>query len=440
MYSRLKSNQLIDFIEYKSKDKPVLILSGARQVGKTTLIKQVTEGRSVLFLNLEEHPSVAASIDACAEFDEFADYLREEFQFDPDTQILVIDEAQTSRKLGSFVRFMKENWKNATVILTGSVISELHGDEHREPVGRESYLELWPMMFTEFLRAVDKASLARALEKFELGDVISTGVHQRLMAEMDNYIRVGGLPEVVKYYIEGRDWQRLRRDIFKTYENDFARYFSLDDVNLFSRCLDAVAVNVGSPSKDTQAVRLDAPGYKKVSGIFSRLEKWKLIIKCEQLRAEPAQNKSQPKRYLYDVGVLVDLRLKGLQTLSLSDLSHPVLRTPLGGIIENHLALSLRDQFSEVCGFKLSTQSEIDFVVKHNDIVYPIECKIANRFKANHLSAITTYLARYSTRGEGFLFYGGEVLKDKLKNCHVLPYYLIDQMKRLIGSIGLDEN
>ncbi len=432
MFLRNKSSYLIDFINDQSPNKPVMILAGARQVGKTTLIEQVLQGKPYLSLNLEKNPSYAEAIDRCRDFAEWEDYLREEHQFKPQSRILVIDEAQQSRKLGSFVRFMKEEWKEATVIMTGSVINELHLETERRPVGRETHLDLWPMTFKEFLMAAGQESLARTLTNFNLGDRIGPSPHERLLEQMDQYLAVGGLPEVISYFLSGKDYRKLRLDIFKTYEDDFIRYFAIDEVNLFRRCFDTVAANVGSPSKDSQVVRLDGPGYKKIAGIFARLEKWKLIIKCEQLASEPEKNKHHPKRYVYDIGVLSDLRLKGVQTLSLKDLSHPLLRTPLGGLIENYLALSLKNQFDEVFGIRLSSQAEIDFGVKVGRTVFPIECKISPRFKLNHLTSLNSYLTKFTTGGEGFFFYGG-LPQSKTKNCHVLPYYLIDEMKRLLS-------
>lgn len=434
LFKRLKSNYLSDFINKKEEHKNILILSGARQVGKTTLVQEILKGHSNLSINLEKTPLVAEQIDRCDEFKDFENYLRDAHKYIPGQQILFIDEAQSSLKLGSFVRFMKEDWLHATVILSGSLVSELHHhNASRRPVGRESYLELWPLTFKEFLMAMGQDSLVECMGSYAFGDKISEAQHVRFLDYFDQYIKTGGLPDVVMNYINGGDYRTLRAHIYKTYEDDFVRYFSLEDINLFKRCLQAVAANTGSPSKDSQVIRPDAPGYKKVAGIFSRLEKWNLIIKCEQLGTEPEKNKYHPKRYLYDIGILADLRLRGLQTLGVQDLSHPVLRTPLGGMIENTLALSLKNQFADdFFGIRISQQSEIDFAVKHGDVVYPIECKMSVGFKRNYLTSVKGYLDRFSTRGFGLLFYGGAPMTDKVENCHILPYYLVDELARLL--------
>ena len=91
----------------------------------------------------------------------------------PGQIILFIDEAQKSRRLGSFVRYMKEEWDSASVILSGSLIAELHTKTERRPVGQESFMDLWPLSFKEFLQAIGKEALANDMEAFHCGDHIS---------------------------------------------------------------------------------------------------------------------------------------------------------------------------------------------------------------------------------------------------------------------------
>ncbi|MBI2336038.1 MAG: ATP-binding protein [Deltaproteobacteria bacterium] len=433
-YKRQLEDALLGYLNDRQLHKNVLILAGARQVGKTTLIEQITQKKPVLLLHLEKEPSIAEHIDRCENFQAFEDYLKEVHRYHPEKQILVIDEAQTSRKLGSFVRFMKEDWEYANVIITGSLVSEIYQETSRTPVGRETHLELWPMSFKEYLFALEQNSLVKALEEYHPLQSFSAEKHERLLEHFNRYLVVGGLPEVVRYALHGKDFQKIRADIYKSYEDDFIRYYSIEEVNLFKRSMEAVASNVGSPSKDSQVIRLDAPGYKKVASIFARLEKWKLIIKCEQLGIEPEKNKFHPKRYLYDVGILGDLRLKGLPFIGLDELHSPMLRTPLGGLIENHVALSLKIQFNDnLFGLRLSSRAEIDFAVKFNHQVYPVECKLSPKLKNNFLIGLKTFESKMGLKGfRGFLLFGGMPKKIDDPKVLVLPYYFADEIKRLL--------
>lgn len=99
------------------------------------------------------------------------------------------------------------------------------------------------------------------------------------------------------------------------------------------------------------------------------------------------------------------------------------------------MAISFRIQFGDrLYGLKLSSRAEIDFAVKVGDAVYPIECKSSLKFKKNYLKSLQEYLARFSPKGKGFLFYAGLPLTDPVGSVHVLPFYLADEVSRLIGA------
>ena len=158
---RSKELELKRFIELNQPHKDVLIVSGARQVGKTTLIDHVLSQskRRCLKIDLEKAPSFVEKIDLTRDFDEFFKLLKDEFSLSTENnEILFIDESQFSRRLGSYVRFMKENWTAVTVILSGSLIGEIHGEDVRRPVGREKFLDIWPFTFKEYLKALEESN------------------------------------------------------------------------------------------------------------------------------------------------------------------------------------------------------------------------------------------------------------------------------------------
>lgn len=410
--------------------KPVLVVSGPRQIGKTTCIANTLRDDPHISLNLERNPAIAEAIDRCENFDHFTNYLREEHDFTPGEQTLFIDEAQYSLRLGQFIRFMKEEWQTSPVVITGSVVSEMFQKGQRQPVGQMRFASLWPLSFKEFLSAAGQRSLVTEVESFSFKKSFATGIHERLMLWFEKYMRVGGLPEVIKSYLQGKDYVSLRKDIYKSYENDFVRYFSLDKVNLFKRALEGIAVNIGSPSKDSQVVRPEAPGYKLIGDIFSRLEAWRIVIKCEQLGLEPEQNKFYPKRYLYDVGVVNDLRLKGLTEIGIRDLDSNVLRTPIGGLVENIVAQEINKQdFHQFFGIRLENHAEIDFGIKHDGVVYPVECKLSCKFKGQFLRSLSNYQKKLGRDVKAFLIYGGMPRVEG--SVHCLPYTMVSEIGRL---------
>lgn len=435
---RTKEGILRSFLESPQSDKPVLIVSGARQVGKTTLIERALAEirRKVVAINLEKALAFADKIDRTEDFDAFEKLLADEQGFCPTAgAVLFIDEAQTSQKLGSYVRFMKEAWRAATVILSGSLISEMHDEKARTPVGREKFLELWPFTFKEFLSAVGHDALAETVEHFALGGAISELSHARLLEDYGLYVKIGGLPAVIEAFRGSGSWQDTILDIYKTYEDDFIRYFGIDKNNLFGRALSAVAVHVGSPSKNSQVIKVDAPGYKKVNDILARLERWQLVLKVEQLGKAPEQFHFPPKRYLYDPGVLNYLRFRGRPDFGIGDASDVFLRTALGGTLENAIALALKNQVRDVVGVKLSKSSEVDFGVKLGTTFLPIECKSSRTFKLQHAYPVINYCKLFKA-GCGVVLnldMPRIVERDHIK-VYSLPLYLADEITRLFRT------
>lgn len=433
---RLKESELRQFLQSNQEHKPVLIVSGARQVGKSTLIDHVlTQGKKKFIkIDLEKYPSFAEKIDRTIDFQEFEGLLADEYSFSSsEGTALFIDESQISKKLGTYVRFMKESWNRSSVILSGSLIGELHNEDVRRPVGREKFLEIWPFSFKEFLSALGHDSLVKVISDFHIGGTISELVHQRLIEDLDIYLKIGGLPAVISAYKNGENWQDALLDIYKTYEDDFVRYFGIENTNLFGRALSAVAVYAGSPSKNSHVIKIDAPGYKKIAGVLARLELWQLVIKVAQLGKTPEQFNFPPKRYLYDIGMLNILRFKGRPDFKVSELADPFIKTAMGGLIENAVVISLRNQAREIVGIKLSKNSEIDFGMKFDDLFVPIECKAAKSFKIQHAFAVLNYCKMFGLKRGIVINFGAPVVAEKNGiNICSLPIYLTDEILRLM--------
>ena len=139
----------------------VLLVQGARQVGKTLLCTQAVaalpKSRTSVSLNLELRPDIKLLMDGCQKFSDFESLLKSKMGFTPGAgAVLFIDEAQESKSIGGFVRFMKESWSDTKCILTGSSMSRLFDKDTRIPVGRYETLTVRPFSFREFLRAKDQ--------------------------------------------------------------------------------------------------------------------------------------------------------------------------------------------------------------------------------------------------------------------------------------------
>ena len=371
----------------------VILLEGARQVGKTTLINHVLDmiNRPSLRLNLEEYRSIAMKIDKCADFERL---LSVEYSFKGDGQrLLFIDKAQESRYLGNFIRFMKEKWIHTPVILSGSSMSRMFKHVKRFPVGRLKRFHLQPFSYREFLRLLGKEELLDIKDFFSVSDL----VHSENLKMLQQYFLVGGLPAVIEAYKNDGNWKGVREDLFYDYKSDFERIFSEKEANLLELCLQGVSNNLGSQSLYSQIVKTTSSLYRSIPEILGLLENWKLIHKLTLKSGRAEQPAFAPKRYLYDLGMAQQLRLCTIPVIDIINQLNTALRTPLGGLMENMLANELVFTGQKLTGWKRGQNSfEADFLYETADGgKIPVECKASLREKSRHLNGLLAYAEEF---------------------------------------------
>lgn len=397
MIRRKLTEQFLQLLKNKREFNNIILVDGARQVGKTTLVRQVVAEADLPCkeFNLEEKRELAEKIDQCANFDEFSELVSIDMRFKTGgDEILFIDEAQESRRLGAFVRFMKEKWNNTQVILSGSIMSRMFRDDVRFPVGRITPLHLQPFSFSEFLLAVDEEAEELLLKSKQN---ISKNMHTLFLDHLQDYINVGGLPEVVTTFASHGNWQSLRRDLIFGYYNDFKRVYGEEKQSYFIASLQAVANLLGQPFKNSHVSQLmDGGKNKDVIDSLGQLEAWRMIFKIEQ-RGMSVETNYHPKRYFFDVGIARELREAAIPLTKLIKTTSTLHRKPLGGLIENVTMLNIINQIPELSGWKKSSSgAEVDFVLKLDEKIIPIECKAALSIKNSHLGGLRTFMETYN--------------------------------------------
>ena len=439
---RAMDAQILAFIRDRTECKQVLLVEGARQVGKTMLVQNslVASGKRAVTVNLERDALLCSAIDTCAEFKEFAEVLRDRTGFSGDSDsVLFVDEAQESTRLGRFVRFMKEEWRKATVILTGSTLQRLFRPEVRYPVGRVRTMVLWPFSFTEFLRASGDGHLA---DEIASGDLrLSAPRHEHILSLYDRYLETGGLPAVVNARSAGEDYLSVRAQIMAGYRRDFLRIFGEDAIEIVDACLRSVANFVGGVSKNTSVV--PSPGTRmneRINGIFARLESWHLLLRSEQRGpSDAASHAYLPKRYLFDTGMLRQLRESAVPSIGILRSLTAITRLPLGGILENQTAIELAKLSETLAGWKRSSAGgEIDFVAKIAGRTLPVECKASLSVNARHLKGIAGYLRDYGEKtGVVVCFAAFSTVKlDAGRRIIVLPAYFLERITDAVARAG----
>ena len=388
--NRLNKNEFLNLLGDESRD--VILVQGARQVGKTTFIQQVLSGRPfVTNLNLEKDLDFLRDLDRTLNFEEFTRLVQLKVgttDFGSKGSVLFIDEAQESEKIGSYIRFMKEDWKNIRVILSGSSMTRIFRNVQRVPVGRFRPWLITPLTYGEFLSASPHSFLKEVYANFcssPKQGMADNPIHNEFLKSMDEYLTVGGLPAVVTTYFSGADYIARRRFILNSQEDDFVRKSSLSDRSLFNKGMKGVANFIGMPSKKSHIHEVNSLSEK----ILSELAAWNLVHEVEQ-KGTNSTTQHLSKRYIYDCGVAQDLREMPFPRLSLVSTQSPVLRTQLGGLFENALLLQIigeRTFFDSISGWKKGTSDsqEIDFILRHETGAFPIECKATQKISSKNM-------------------------------------------------------
>ena len=210
----------------KEERKP-LVLRGARQVGKTTLVRLFAEEfEHYIYLNLEEKEN-AALFAADSSFEDLLSgvFFKANVRQDSKRVLIFIDEIQNEPKAVQALRYFYEKRPDLYVIAAGSLLESLMGRHISFPVGRVEYMALHPCTFVEFLDAIGEEQLACRVEQI----AVPQSLHDYTLDLFKKYMIIGGLPEVVANYAEHRDMVRLGgvfNALLSGYRDDVEKYAS----------------------------------------------------------------------------------------------------------------------------------------------------------------------------------------------------------------------
>ena len=218
----------------RASHKP-LIIRGARQVGKSTLVRQFAQasGLSLLEINFERNPeySEAFASNDPAQIQTVLKLLTGE-KIVPGKTLLFLDEIQAAPAALAALRYFYEEVSDLHVLAAGSLLEfALEDAQFSMPVGRVEYLHLGPMQFEDFAEAMGQMELVHYLQQLSLDDIraqrLPKPVHEKCLSLLKQYWIVGGLPEAVAGYVQSGDFSavsRVQHSIVATYRDDFNKY------------------------------------------------------------------------------------------------------------------------------------------------------------------------------------------------------------------------
>jgi predicted AAA+ superfamily ATPase len=233
-------------------DRRPLVLRGARQVGKTWLVRDLAarSGRDLVEVNLERDPSFARCFRSNAPATILGELsLALDRDIAPERSLLFLDEVQSAGAVLGRLRWFQEEMPSLPVVAAGSLLElTLRNHDFSMPVGRVSFRHVEPMGFLEFLDAHGQARLIATLREWRPGTELSEVAHERGMAWFQRYAMVGGMPAVVAADVGGRGpraCREMQRDLVAAFRADFSKYSGRMDPNVLDATLSAVAGALG---------------------------------------------------------------------------------------------------------------------------------------------------------------------------------------------------
>lgn len=377
----------------KEERKP-LVLRGARQVGKTTLVELFAKDfDTYIYLNLEEKEN-AELFAADYSFEDLLAgiYFKANKQQDENKRTLIfIDEIQNEPKAVQVLRYFYEKRPDLYVIAAGSLLESLMGRHISFPVGRVEYMALHPCTFVEFLKAVGQDVIAEQIEQVSL----PASLHSHVMDLFKKYMIVGGLPEAVANYAQFNDLVRLNgvfNSLLSGYRDDVEKYASKPKEQDAIRYI----LNYGwtAAGHRIQFAKFTGSTFKaaEAGNAFRTLEKTLLLelvypLTSSSLPILPDLKKSPKLLWLdtglvnYVAGMQEDLLFnKDADELWNGDIAEHVVGQELLGATYN---------FGEKRMFWVrdakNSQAEVDFLIRYKSHLLPIEVKTGNNAKLRSL-------------------------------------------------------
>lgn len=423
----------------QKKDKSALIIKGARQVGKSYLVREFgrNEYEGYIEINFLKNPLYKNIFkgDLSAEeiFKRLSAYIPN-LKIIPFKTLLFLDEIQVCAEARTAVKFLVEDG-SVDVISSGSLLglSYLEDDDKNVteptslPVGYEEQITMYSLDFEEFLwaKGYNDDAIAYLKDFYISNKEVSKELNDKYLELFREFMIVGGMPEVVQTFIDTNNFQeasKIQGKILADYQDDISKHAKGQEKIKVRQCYDSIPKQLAKEYKKFQySVVEKGKTSKKYGGSIKWLCDSSLVNKCSNVNEAyipllAYEMDDQFKLYLNDTGLL--LYLYGPET-KLAILNNTLKGNAKGGIYENIISESLLKRGYKLYYYKTQNSSmEIEFVIEKNGEVIPIEVKAGNDSTPSLNSFINKYHPNVS-----YKFVNGNV--GFLDGKKTLPHYMV---------------
>ncbi len=434
----MKRDLYKDLLNWKnaSNRKP-LVIRGARQVGKTWLLKSFgkQEYKHCIYLNFEEEPRLndffQEKLDPHVILNNIALYLN--ITISSENTLIIFDEIQASLTALNSLKYFHEQANQFHIVAAGSLLGVKLGKSNGFPVGKVTFLDLYPLSFSEFLNAIDKGKINIYLSEIsDAANPIPNPLHEELLQYLKQYMVVGGMPEAVLEFVNTKDYSSVRKiqqDILDAYSLDFAKHAPKEIIMKITKVWESIPSQLARENKKFKwsAVQGDARA-REFETTIEWLADAGLIYRslCVTTPRFPLSAYSETnafKIFALDVGLLAAMSRLSAQII----LNNNALFIEFkGSFTENLIAQALVVNKIPLYYWTSEGRAEVDFLVENENIIYPLEVKSGTSSKIKSLVI-------YAEKFKPALMLRTSPLNlkkdDKLLN---IPLYLINYIYNLL--------
>lgn len=399
---RLAMEQLCRWKDKKNR-KPLLI-RGARQVGKTWLMKEFGRRyfKQAVYISFDNNEHMKNVFEMDFDIPRILSALKLESKRDinPEDTLLIFDEIQEVPKALTCLKYFCENAPEYAIVAAGSLLGVALHTGTSFPVGKVEFLNLYPMNFHEFLKAVGEEQLALLLERGDYG--LMNAFSGKYTDWLRKYYYIGGMPEAVGVFLDTDDFYEVReiqKGLLAYYENDFSKHAPSETVPRIHMVWDCIPMQLAKENKKfIYGLMREGARAKDFELAMQWLLDCGLIHKCCRV-GKPGlpliayMEMSIFKVYFLDVGLLA--ARCSLDPRTLMEGSH-IFTEFKGALTEQFVAQELVASGMELYYYTTQNSSgEIDFVLQHRGLVIPVEVKAEENLRAKSLKS---YCEKYKPK------------------------------------------
>ncbi len=396
--------------KWKEEYKMPLMLIGARQTGKTYILEEFCKKNfnNYIYINLDKEENIGKIFEETIDPDTIIEKIEiiKNVVINPEDTIIFFDEIQVSERAITSLKYFCESKKPYKIVCAGSLLGvKINRFKSSFPVGKVSIKYLYPMDFEEYLMAINEDKLIDEIKKhFETNEKIMNPIHEKALDLYKKYLVLGGMPALINNFIIN-DYNiahvnfELQEQIITSYLADMNKYTENSEGIKNSQIYNAIPKELARVNNTFKYSIVDKDARKiRYETSLDWLLASNMILKCDlaEKNGSPLKafvNSDKFKIYLNDVGLL-----RSLSNLDYREILLDKNEMYKGVLTENYIACEFYSKFKELYFYNFD-RYEIDFLIKINGDIIPVEVKSGRRTNSKSLNEyIKKYNPKYSIR------------------------------------------